>query len=50
MTTDEGAWFTIAEVIGGHTVEELQAKMSRQEFVKWVVHLQNQADDAKHRR
>lgn len=50
MTTDEGNWFTVAEVIGGCTVEELKARMSNYEFLKWCVHLRNQADDANHRR
>lgn len=48
MTTNDGAWFTIAQEIGGHTVEELKSKMSNAEFVKWCVHLTNQADDLKH--
>lgn len=50
QTTNEGAWYVIAETIGGHTVAELKAKMSYREFVGWCVYLKNQADDAKHRR
>lgn len=50
QTTDEGAWFAVAETIGGRTVDELKATMSYREFVGWCVYLRNQADDLKHRR
>lgn len=50
QTTDEGAWYAVAEAIGGRTVAELKSTMDYREFIGWVVYLRNQADDAKHRR
>jgi len=50
QTTDEGAWYAIAETIGGRTVAELKASMSYREFLGWTVYLRNRADDEQHRR
>lgn len=50
QTTDEGAWYAVAEAIGGRTVAELKASMDYRELVGWVVYLNNKADDEKHRR
>jgi hypothetical protein len=50
QTTDEGAWFAVAEALGGRTVAELKSTMDYREFVGWVVYLTNKADDVKHGR
>lgn len=50
QTTDEGAWYAVAQELGGRTVAELKAAMTYREFLGWVVYLRNQVDDAKHRR
>lgn len=50
QTTDEGAWYAIAETLGGRTVEEWKRVMSYREFLGWAVYLRNRADDEQHRR
>jgi hypothetical protein len=50
QTTDEGAWYAIAETLGGRTVAELKASMTYREFIGWCVYLKDRADDAKHGR
>lgn len=49
-TTDEGAWYAVAEAIGGRTVAELKATMDYREFMGWTVYLRDRADDARHQR
>jgi hypothetical protein len=48
-TTDLGAWYAVAEVLG-RSVKELKSTMDYREFVGWVVYLNDRADDAKHGR